>query len=1185
MEAQQPSNKVSQEFIRMLSPQKAPLAPQNAPLPQQKAQAPAVEPKKVCCKHQHYQQHCNQNPHYRPKPQQYYKPCKECKTSICATPDEVRTIKESVDDWSCRAENEAMAIIKAGSPTESYDCAEEKRDFLTTSHELTETAYTAAQQAYDEMNSYEMTYIVTFTMINRWSQDSSCLIAKDADKEKDFLVDNEQDKYLSHSSATFGAVRSSKSMASICTLILIAGVGFAVAFGIISILLIPFPGFFVGIIHWSASGQAGSTPVVINVLMENYPSSTGSSHQEDSIITGISAAQDRFLSLHSGQHMVINWVRVQHVKNNRLLSGLAPASLAPSTAGGITVVVDLRLDRSMDIPSLMNETNNEKLLVVKPFPQTDEDTISAIHHISTSGPERAHFAALISKFAEINSLKQSSDHVHVLPIVATNSKHYSDSAETFSHETSRLFPKAKFLPFLRIDSEPEVFSHRLRTVLKHFPEANPVLFADGNQVRSIFGAMQGNEGFFDRIWFYPEAIYWEEELQRDHVAWKNMKRVGMMTVAFLSDGHNSPLRRKEMQKMQRNISHSGSLFLSTLAYDAVFKAAEIVEKQNEFMASSKTSGNVKIILDNQMNRFGGKFARLTLLPEIGSKDSAKLVDILQQQEWLVDAVFRLEKSQIPNDTRQDSVEIVDSQVEELTLSRILDEGVGTGHFLQREHFGKFFNSSFDSCGKTYPTVTVSAFDPFSYAKITRTYNFSSFPELIIFPSDHGYSIEIEGVKNEGCEKFVHHLVCPAVDDVLGKLPCIHALTAGKSEDFAVSKRIRRGISTVSRNPIQFSAEIDHRDAPRYFEILSDTNLGSDPKDYKSWTGLFPNSDVPFYYRQVRGVETPGRGGIDASSSPALSTDVESIHDDGESWKSDEDISNEEHDLNSRDHSAVVGVTKGEEPLPDLGSLSGDIERSAGVEETWDPELVKDLSGSFKITEEEVKHILHYSEPSFIPSLERKDAIPAPAKQKYPMPKHLIILNSALPAMGGCIGAATMCIFCSLLSEGVGSSSVPCIGTCHASTWANCLGMLGLLYNKVYKENSKTLNHHHHELMQFPFSHSYVADSQFGLRLATKDPFAISGYHILANPVVWAMQKSPLISDLVETLTQPWVTQMAFEEGYSASGSPMGAAMMRLGIPLCSALGWLVQYSSCIWIPEILVMAASLLALKQFRSIC
>ncbi len=82
-------------------------------------------------------------------------------------------------------------------------------------------------------------------------------------------------------------------------------------------------------------------------------------------------------------------------------------------------------------------------------------------------------------------------------------------------------------------------------------------------------------------------------------------------------------------------------------------------------------------------------------------------------------------------------------------------------------------------------------------------------------------------------------------------------------------------------------------------------------------------------------------------------------------------------------------------------------------------------------------------------------------------------------------------------------------------------------------------------------HIWEADERFG---ATLDARTLEGYHRWAEPWVRVMQRSRLATRLTWTVAKPWAEHMAFRMRAVEEDNPLGRAMMKIGLPLCKALG-------------------------------
>jgi len=83
---------------------------------------------------------------------------------------------------------------------------------------------------------------------------------------------------------------------------------------------------------------------------------------------------------------------------------------------------------------------------------------------------------------------------------------------------------------------------------------------------------------------------------------------------------------------------------------------------------------------------------------------------------------------------------------------------------------------------------------------------------------------------------------------------------------------------------------------------------------------------------------------------------------------------------------------------------------------------------------------------------------------------------------------------------------------------------------------------------------YASDHAVGLRMATEQPNVVSGYHLWAIPVVKLMQKSKLVTKVVEPFGKAWANEMHYQETGEGKGSTLGRLIISIGVPLCGAIG-------------------------------
>lgn len=83
--------------------------------------------------------------------------------------------------------------------------------------------------------------------------------------------------------------------------------------------------------------------------------------------------------------------------------------------------------------------------------------------------------------------------------------------------------------------------------------------------------------------------------------------------------------------------------------------------------------------------------------------------------------------------------------------------------------------------------------------------------------------------------------------------------------------------------------------------------------------------------------------------------------------------------------------------------------------------------------------------------------------------------------------------------------------------------------------------------------TYMRDAAYGVRLKLHKPHVVEGYHFWAKPLVKIMQKSPLVTKLLQYPTMKWARHIAGEEF-----SVFGVLCQYLGEPICGVIGKLIS---------------------------
>ena len=93
----------------------------------------------------------------------------------------------------------------------------------------------------------------------------------------------------------------------------------------------------------------------------------------------------------------------------------------------------------------------------------------------------------------------------------------------------------------------------------------------------------------------------------------------------------------------------------------------------------------------------------------------------------------------------------------------------------------------------------------------------------------------------------------------------------------------------------------------------------------------------------------------------------------------------------------------------------------------------------------------------------------------------------------------------------------------------------------------------HEL-GFISDETYSIDEEYGNWIRTNDPYAYIGYLVWAKYIVSGMDKSYKFAKVVNFIAKPWMTSMTHFMKYSDKKSFIGAAMIKIGLPICRIIG-------------------------------
>ena len=172
-------------------------------------------------------------------------------------------------------------------------------------------------------------------------------------------------------------------------------------------------------------------------------------------------------------------------------------------------------------------------------------------------------------------------------------------------------------------------------------------------------------------------------------------------------------------------------------------------------------------------------------------------------------------------------------------------------------------------------------------------------------------------------------------------------------------------------------------------------------------------------------------------------------------------------------------------------------------------------------------------------------------------RKLLLSSGTTGAIATCAGTTVGCAICGgvLGFFTLGISAAACIAPCSIAIGGSCTAATTL----GIKEGAGTVICT--ELLQqghLPL-HLFLHDVTFGKRLGKENPHVFKGYHLLAKPIVWLMRRSEFVTNIVKTIALPWAEEMSYLEGDGASTSNgLGSLVMKVGIPLCTAIGCIVE---------------------------
>ncbi|XP_078572105.1 uncharacterized protein LOC144859380 [Branchiostoma floridae x Branchiostoma japonicum] len=172
-------------------------------------------------------------------------------------------------------------------------------------------------------------------------------------------------------------------------------------------------------------------------------------------------------------------------------------------------------------------------------------------------------------------------------------------------------------------------------------------------------------------------------------------------------------------------------------------------------------------------------------------------------------------------------------------------------------------------------------------------------------------------------------------------------------------------------------------------------------------------------------------------------------------------------------------------------------------------------------------------------------------------RRLLLSQATAGAIGQCVVAGVGCSVCvgilSFFTLGIGAAA--CIAPCS-------LGIAGACGNAAGQGISEATSGKIICTELFAQGHldaqTYLADAAFGRQLAAESPHVMEGYHTLASPIVWLMQRSDTATDIVKTFALPWAQHMSYLQDMADEGDEFGAVVMEIGMTLSGAVGRVTQ---------------------------
>ncbi|XP_035689878.1 uncharacterized protein LOC118425159 [Branchiostoma floridae] len=174
-------------------------------------------------------------------------------------------------------------------------------------------------------------------------------------------------------------------------------------------------------------------------------------------------------------------------------------------------------------------------------------------------------------------------------------------------------------------------------------------------------------------------------------------------------------------------------------------------------------------------------------------------------------------------------------------------------------------------------------------------------------------------------------------------------------------------------------------------------------------------------------------------------------------------------------------------------------------------------------------------------------------------RRLLLSTGTIGAIGECIGEVAGCAVCFgtrvLFESSILDSAAACAEPCAFGIGGTCGNAIG---EGIGDAVAATVICTELFVQGHLDAQTYLADAAFGRQLAAESPHVMEGYHTLASPIVWLMQRSDTATDIVKTFALPWAQHMSYLQGMADEGDEFGAVVMEIGMTLSGAVGRVTQ---------------------------